>query len=55
MKRSMMHKKAVEWLDEAAKIATNQQCYYGSEEGTGKDTKSWLGMGPVYHSKHSER
>ena len=38
MKRSMLSKKAVEWLDEAAKIATNQQCYYGSEEGTGDGT-----------------
>ena len=38
MKRSMMRQKAVEWLDEAAKIATNQQCYYGSEEGTGDGT-----------------
>ena len=34
----MMHKKAVEWLDEAAKIAANQQCEYGSEEGKGDGT-----------------
>ena len=33
-----MHKKAVEWLDEAAKIAANQQCEYGSEEGKGDGT-----------------
>ena len=38
MKRSLLSKKAVEWLDEAAKIATNQQCYYGSEAGTGDGT-----------------
>ena len=44
MKRSMMRQKAVEWLDEAAKIAANQQCIgrddaaNGSEEGKGDGT-----------------
>ena len=44
MKRSMMRQKAVEWLDEAAKIAANQQCLgrddvaNGTEEGKGDGT-----------------
>ena len=38
MKRSALAKKAVEWTDEAAKIASNQPSAYGSEDGLGDGT-----------------
>ena len=38
MKRSALAKKAVEWKDEAAKIASNQPSAYGSEDALGDGT-----------------